>query len=679
MTLLVDDNLRADFTLGVGQSSESVTVTGDVSSIQTESAALGTAINNRTVLETPLNGRVFYDLIELVPGAVTPAPGNSLANRGGISIAGSREGENSYTIDGVDNGSAGTNGPQVKISVETLQEFKVLTNSYAPEYGRSSGANVVMTTRSGSNEYHATLWEFARNSALFDAKNLFDPPYCSSAAPGQFCSNIPPLHQNQFGALVSGPVKKVDNLFFFLAYEGTRSNKALSSLATVPAAGFHNGDFSSLLPKTIIKDPLTGVAFPGNVIPQNRWDPVGKSFLDLYQLPNYSSNTASNLLSNPIAGHPNDQATARLDYNFGKNNFYIRHIYNRELVREPFPGRGATQGNPGFGWDNPLVANTLSFGSALVFSPRLIANIRYGVTHMYEHLVVRNLVPFAQQVGLSGTSALPVNYGRPSISATNYSGVGDYSSAPGSRNEFINELNYTQNVLLGNHTLTAGFNFRIVHIDHGLPNQRRGSFSFDGSWSGNSAADMLLGYARTASITPDSANFRTHQRGKNPSWFFNDDWKITPKLTLNMGVRYEFSTPMTDADGAIASFDFATGKVIVPDLKKLPPVDPSNGLVGGVINGNLIEASSYGPGLRPTDYRDFQPRLGIAYTLNPKTVVRTGYGVFFEVLTYGNSQISFVQNSPWFPTKTFSTDSTTGPVISLQNNPFPSKIFMPLC
>ncbi len=170
----------------------------------------------------------------------------------------------------------------------------------------------------------------------------------------------------------------------------------------------------------------------------------------------------------------------------------------------------------------------------------------------------------------------------------------------------------------GNHTLTAGFNFRLVHIDHGLPNQRRGSFSFDGLWSGNSAADMLLGFARTASITPDSANFITHQRGKNPSWFFNDDWKITPKLTLNMGVRYEFSTPMTDADGAIASFDFATGKVIVPDLTKLPPVDPSNGLVGGVINGNLIEASSYGPGLRPTDYRDFQPRLGIATRSTPR-------------------------------------------------------------
>jgi hypothetical protein len=673
ITLNVDDNLRIDFTLTVGQASESVTVTGEVTAIQTESAAVATAVTNRTVLETPLNGRVFFDLVELVPGAVTPAPNNSLANRGGISIAGSREGENTYTIDGIDNGSSGTNGPQIKLGIETLQEFKVLTNSYSPEYGRSSGGNVVMTTRSGTNEFRGTVWEFVRNASLLDAKNLFDPPYCDRVSPGTFCTNIPPLHQNQFGAVLGGPVPKMKNLFFFTSYEGLRSAKSLSSLATVPTAAMHNGDFSSLLPKTVIKDPLTGQPFQNNIILQQRWDPVGKAFLDLYQMPNSSG--ASNLLSNPIAGHYNDQATGRLDYNFGKNNFFVRHIWNRELIREPFPGRGVTQGNPGFGWDNPLVGNALSTGAALVFSPRVIGNLRYGINHIVEYLTVGNLTPFAQQAGLVGASTLPVNYGRPSISATNYTAVGDYSSAPGLRNEWNHEWNYTQNILLGNHALTAGFNFRLVHIDHGLPNQRRGSFSFDGSWSGNSVADMLLGYARTSSLTPDSANWKTHQRGKNPAWFFNDDWKITPKLTLNAGVRYEFSTPMTDADDAIASFDFATGKVIVPDLKKLPPVDPVTGLVGGVLNGNLIEQSTFGAGLRAPDYRDIEPRFGIAYTLNSKTVIRSGYGVFFEVLTYGNSQISFVQNSPWFPTKTFSTDSTTGPVITLSQNPFPNKLF----
>src|SRR5206468_9391534 len=145
-------------------------------------------------------------------------------------------------IDGIDNGSAGTNGPQVKLSVETLQEFKVLTNSYSPEYGRGSGGQVVMTTRSGTNEYRGTFWEFLRNSKM-DAKNLFDPPDCDKAAPGQFCAPIAPLKQNEFGYVVGGPVPKIKNLFFFNAYEGLRQDKSLSSLATVPAGAFHNGDF----------------------------------------------------------------------------------------------------------------------------------------------------------------------------------------------------------------------------------------------------------------------------------------------------------------------------------------------------------------------------------------------------------------------------------------------------
>src|SRR5262249_37423877 len=169
--LQVGDNLRVNFELVIGQVTDTVTVTGEVPTIQAESAALGTVVNNKIVTEMPLNGRVFYDLVQLVAGAVSPAPGSSLANRGGVNIAGARETSNAYTIDGIDNVSNGTNGPQIKLSIEMLQEFKVLTNSYSPEYGRGSGGNVVMTTRAGTSEYRGTVWEFLRNSAL-DAKNL---------------------------------------------------------------------------------------------------------------------------------------------------------------------------------------------------------------------------------------------------------------------------------------------------------------------------------------------------------------------------------------------------------------------------------------------------------------------------------------------------------------------------
>src|ERR1051326_5979350 len=329
------------------------------------------------------------------------------------------------------------------------------------------------------------------------------------------------------------------------------------------------------------------------------------------------------------------------------------------------PGPGQPNGIPGFGWDDPLVGNNFMMGAALVYSPRVIGNLRLGINHMLEPNINRQLIPFNQQVGLAGTSTQPINYGRPSITVTGFSGVGDYGGAPGERDEWSHEANYTQNVLLGNHNLSAGFNFRLTHIDHKLPNARRGSFSFDGSLSGNAVVDMLLGYPRQSQLTPDSANFRTHQRGSNPSAFFNDDWKVTPNLTLNMGIRWEFTTAMQDADDAISSFDFVTGKIIVPDKTKLPPtIDP-----------NLVENSPYGRGLRNNDYYNFQPRFGLAYTFHPKTVIRSGYGVFTDVLSYGNAQIGFVQNSPWFPTKTYRVDNTTGPAISLMNSPFPDRVF----
>ena len=661
--LQVGDNLRVNFTLEVGRVTDTVTVTGEVPSIQSESAALGTVVNNKIVTEMPLNGRVFYDLVQLVAGAVSPAPNSTLANRGGVNIAGARETSNAYTIDGIDNVSNGTNGPQVKLSIEMLQEFKVLTNSYSPEYGRGSGGNVVMTTRSGTSEYRGTVWEFLRNSAL-DAKNLFDPPDCTPATAGQRCGGVPPLHRSQFGYVAGGPVPKIKNLFFFQGYEGTRLNQSLTSVATVPIAAFHQGDFSSLLPKTVIKDPVTGQAFQNNVILSNRWDPVGKAFLDLYPVPTNGLAT-NNLVTNPIKSVPNDQLTGRLDYNRGKNNYFIRHIWNREGLREPFPGRGLTNGVPGFGWDDPLVGNNFMMGATFVFSPSSIGNLRLGINHMLEPNINRNLIPFNQQIGLAGTSPLPINYGRPAISVTGYSGVGDNQNTPGERDEWSHEANYTQTILIGNHNLSAGFNFRLTHIDHKLPNARRGNFSFDGTLSGNAVADVLLGYPRQSQITPDTANFRTHQRGSNPSAFFNDDWKVTPNLTLNAGMRWEFTTAMQDADDAISSFDFVTGKIIVPDVNRLP----------AGFDRSLVENSPYGRGLRHNYYRNLEPRVGLAYTFNPRTVIRSGYGIFTDILSYGNAQIGFVQNSPWFPTKTYRVDSTTGPAISLSNSPFPDKVF----
>jgi hypothetical protein len=671
--LEVGDNLRIDFNLVVGQVTENVMVTSEVPAIQAESASLGTVIDNRNVLEMPLNGRNFTALVGLVPGAVTVASSSSLATRGGVNFAGARDTDNSYTLDGVDNGSAGTNGPSMLVSVETLQEFKVVTNSYSPEYGRGSGGQVIMSTRSGTNEYRGTVWEFARNSRLFDAKNLFDPPDCSTVAPGAKCGPIPPLRKNQFGAVFGGPVPKVNNLFFFLAYEGLRSETSYPSIVTVPIAAFHQGDFSSLLPKTVIKDPKTGIPFPNNVIPQQNMDPIGAALLNLYPLPT-SAGVASNLLSNSLTVLNEDQATLRMDYHIGKHTIYVRHLYDRTDNRYPCTARGGTVCTPGFGWDDPILGNIFTAGATLVFSPNLIGNARIGINHIHEYNVNGHFIPFNQQVGLCCTDTNPYFWGRPSVSATGYQAAGD--GGLGGREDWMPEANYTQSIIAGNHNLSAGFSAKYMHVNTILAGSRRGTFSFDGTWSGNPIADMLLGYPRTTTFTPSTANLLAKQRGQQYAGFFNDDWKVNSRLTLNLGVRYELTLPQYAADDAIASFDFATGLVGVPNLSKLPARDPVTGLIGGVIPASLVEQSPYGRGLKKGATADqFNPRVGFAYSFNPRTVVRGGYGVFRQYLTIGNQETQFSQFSPWFPTKTYQTDSTTGPVINLSNSPFPDKVF----
>src|SRR6185295_14684527 len=195
--------------------------------------------------------------------------------------------------------------------------------------------------------------------------------------------------------------------------------------------------------------------------------------------------------------------------------------------------------------------------------------MRYGLNHVVEYNVNAHFVPFNETVGICCTDRDPYFWGRPSVSATGYAGVGD--GGLGGREDWINEFNYTQTILSGNHNFSAGFNLKTIHVDTVLAGSRRGSFSFDGSWSGNAVADMLLGVPRQTTFTPSTANLLAKQRGKSYFAFFNDDWKVTRNLTVNMGFRYEINMPQVAADDAIASFDLKTGKIGVPDVSKITP------------------------------------------------------------------------------------------------------------
>lgn len=334
IVLQVDQRARVDIRFQVGEVTETLEVTAAAPLIDTETSAIGTVIDNRKISELPLNARRFEELALLVPGAVAPAPGSSLGFRGGFNVSGAREEMNHFLLDGVDNMDQSTNNFVLRPSVDMIQEFKVRTNNYSAEFGRGGGAQVNVTTRPGTNEFHGTAWEFLRNEKL-DARNFFDDP--ARPKPG--------FKRNQFGGTLGGPIQK-DRTFFFGAYEGLRLRQAMTQLATVPPPAFRNGDFSALLqagnPYTrdrrplIIRDPITQQPFPNNVIPASRVDPIGRAIVNLYPLPN-TADPIRSLLSSPRLRQRVDLYSGRIDHRFSeKTQFFGRYSIQNDVFYSPF-------------------------------------------------------------------------------------------------------------------------------------------------------------------------------------------------------------------------------------------------------------------------------------------------------------------------------------------------------
>ena len=286
--LQVDQRASLDLPLQAGQITETVEINDEASPLQTESASIGTVIDQAKIVRLPLNGREFQQLALLVPGAVPAAQGSSLSFRGGFNVGGSRESANQFLLDGADNNNSSANQFTFRPSVDMIQEFKVQTNSYSAEFGRGAGAQINIITKSGTNQYHGNVFEFLRNSR-FDAKNFFD-------LPGQ----TPPFKRNQFGGTFGGPLPflnfgeggKVfnsgrDRTFFFVSYEGLRLRQGITRGAAVPTADFINGNFSALLNRAVpivIRDPQTGQPFAGNIIPANRINPIGQAVARFFLL-----------------------------------------------------------------------------------------------------------------------------------------------------------------------------------------------------------------------------------------------------------------------------------------------------------------------------------------------------------------------------------------------------------
>ena len=669
LVVQVGSAIRIALTLQVGALSETVLVTAGSPLIQTENAAISTVIENRAIVELPLNGRNYLQLASLIPGATTNGPSSSQGKQrmGGqrnsfaLNVAGQRIHFNHYSLDGVENTDLNFNSYMLLPSVDALEEFNIVSGLFDAEYGRAI-AQVNVSTKSGSNKLRGTGFEFARHSSL-DAKNYFDRKDLP----------IPPFKRNQYGFTLGGPVvlpKIVDGrnrLFFMFNWEGLRENKSLTQTPSVPLTAWRTGDFSGLLDSSgnliPIYDPATRVfdaagnvlqaptPFPGNRIPANRVHPVSQKLLAYYPLP-LQETTGANFL-NDEARHVNaDQYTYRVDFTQGKSNWMFRHSISHELGYDPFP-------IPNMGSNTDTDVHQAVFGNTRTFASNKLNDVRFGVGYLKNAHISRraNTENVVKNLGINLPSDNPLYWGVPNIGITGLSGLGEESDAP-----FINDDTTLQ--VVDNFTWTvARHSFKLGgELRHVLYNQiggvvTRGRFGFDGRYTQNpllpaaqrggaAFADFLLGNFNNAEgqVGAPIADFRSNYF----ALYAQDSWRLGSNVTMNYGLRWEYDQPFTDTKDAIVNIDFDWANTHEPIFVRAGTGDPFAGDPAFRLAPDIqyVRDGRFGRGAYKPDKNDFAPRVGIAWSITPVTVIRSGGGIYY-VRDIGNAVFDTVRNAPF--------------------------------
>lgn len=657
LTLQVDQTARIDFTLQVGQVSDVLEVKSEAPITQTDSSEVGTVVDNRKVVEMPLNGRQFYSLATLVPGAYPPVQNSTLSFRGGINVAGSSEISNNFSLNGFYNNDANVSAPNVRPSIDNIQEFKLLTGVYPAEYGYGSGGQVVVTTKSGANQFHGSLFEYLRNSYM-DARNYFLSPSIST----------PPFKRNQFGGTLGGPIRK-DKTFFFFSYEGLRLRQDINSLATVPEPQFGKGDFSALLPSVVVYQPgvfttaTTGgvtktspAPFPNNVIPASMINPIGAGLFNYYPAPSTSTATgaapANNYLFSEIRRETMNEYALRLDHTFNvKNSLSVTLNYFDDPAFEPSNTLCSARVLPHFGCYTNQTSQLYGATYTRVFTPSLINELRVGMGRLVQPRTMEDTdINFNAQYGVPaffGTA--PNNTGVPPATVTGYATLGGATNLPQKRYDNHYLLN---DALLWTHDVHS-FKFGIDAVDYRVSDYYvstgLGSFAFTSATptangritSGYALADLLLGLPNTTSRNPTAPRF--YNSAKAIGIYAQDDYRVLPNLTLNLGLRWELNTPVTENNNNQSSFNPATGQVIVAGQ-----------------NGTSSNLYNY-------RWNNFAPRLGFSWQPfgDSKTVIRGGAGVFYNFQTAGNGLLAMQYQYPIRNLQTFT--AVAGAPISLSN------------
>ncbi|MBY0502313.1 MAG: carboxypeptidase regulatory-like domain-containing protein [Bryobacteraceae bacterium] len=621
LILETGQNVRVDVSLQVGAVSESVEVEAAAPLVNSDNASTGGVVEQRKIVELPLNGRNYLQLATLEANVLPAAQGSSNASRGGLNIAGGSEVSNLFIKDGINNNSASSGSTHTPI-LDSVREFKVLTGTYSAEFGRQSGAQIMVTTKAGTNDYHGSLWEFHRNSVL-DARNFFAP-------------TKPSFRRNQFGGLLSGKIWK-DKTFFMMGYEGNRRGQQDTTLRALPPVAFRNGNFSSLT--TPIRNPRGGnVPFPGNIIPASSFSPQGAGLLALYPQPTNSG--VNNFNAAAASRFTSEQFIVRGDHRFSdRDSFYLVYEFQDSGTVTPFSGVGL----PGYGvlassGTQHAVASWLH-----VFSPSLIAEARAG----YSRLKVLNVqedyqVDVVKRLGIQGLTdagRTPFNNGAPSLTVAGYSGIGGGTSQPQGRGENTHQYVGAMTWIHGSHSTKWGGDYFTFPYNSFNTSFGRGSFQFDGRFSGNSVADLLLGIPFRADRTLGEP---FHNSVVNSTGFyFQDDWKVTPKLTVNLGLRYDLFPAIYERVNKLSSWDPRTNTIRVAGGREAF-LSPTGQLL-------LRDRPDVGRTIYKTDYNNISPRIGFAYRPFGKTstVIRAGFGSFYNMQSAGNGITPLSRSSPF--------------------------------
>ena len=646
--LMVAQDETVDFSLSLGSVTQTVQVTSETLALTTTPAAIGTVINEQQVSEIPLNGRQFTELILLTPGA-SPHPGGQQGTftvsegAGGLSPAvnGQRGTQNNYTLDGIPNNSLFFDSWAISPPPDAIQEFKVQSQMVDGQLNMSSGANVNLVVKSGTNQFHGDIWEFLRNNA-FDARNAFD-------------TTLPPYRQNQYGLTVGGPVLfphydgRKKHTYFFGYWEGFRSSQGVTQLASVPTAAVRTGDFSGFLGPQIgqdalgrsvfqgaifnpytarqvtagATDPVTGLVavqtglvtdpFPNNTIPQSMIMPQATFAMKyFYPLPNLPGETNNLSLANQKTVN-NDQFGVKIDQIFRNNDTFNGAFYRSK------PDQLSPTGLPVNPSRTYNETDSVGIGYTHLFSPTLLLTARYGYTYSNWQSSFGTPVSSSAATSCGVGQFFPQRNGIPlcfwNVPSNQYTDTQQFSIPLGPQRTHSQTVDVAKTK--GNHEFGAGILFFHLH-------------SFDDGWgmqgafapvqtmepgffntTGNAAASWLLGLDNNPAgqVGDTSADFTSNWYGG----YVQDKWKVTAKLWLQFALRYDFVSPPTFANGFWSGLDWDTGTFRV--TQPVPPQFP-------VAN---IRSTFFYP-----QYKGFQPRFGFAYNVSSKTVIRGAFAIFDE-------------------------------------------------